>query len=50
MVSTLLDLIGVTCLAAFAYMLFPPAALAVVGLAALFASRTLARPVRGGRP
>jgi hypothetical protein len=50
MVSTLLDLVGVLCLAAFAYLLFPPATLAVVGLAALLASRTLTRPVRGGRP
>lgn len=43
MVSTLLDLIGVVCLAAFAYILFPPAALAVLGLAALMISRQLAR-------
>lgn len=43
MVSTLLDLVGVACLAAFAYILFPPAALAVVGLCALLISRQLAR-------
>lgn len=49
MVSTLLDLVGVICLALFAYLLFPPAALAVVGLAALLASRTLTRPARGVR-
>ena len=47
LLSTLLDVLGVTCLAAFAYVLFPPAALAVLGLFALLASRQLAgRSVR----
>ncbi len=49
MVSTLLDLLGVSCLAVFAYLLFPPAALVVVGLAALFASRTMTLPARRAR-
>lgn len=43
MISTLLDLVGVACLAAFAYILFPPAALAVVGLCAILISRTMTR-------
>lgn len=42
MLTTVLDLVGVACLVAFAFLLFPPAALAVAGLAALAASRRLA--------
>lgn len=36
--GTLLDLLGVSCLAAFAAFLWPPAALLVVGAALLLAS------------
>lgn len=43
MLSTVLDLVGVVCLAVFAYLLFPPAALVVVGVAALVASWKAAR-------
>lgn len=46
MASTLLDLLGVACLAVFAYILFPPAALAVVGLAALLISRQMSYGAR----
>ena len=49
MVSTLLDLIGVACLAAFAYVLFPPATLADIGLAALLISREMTHRRRGVR-
>ena len=38
MLTTALDLVGVACLATFAFLLFPPSALLVVGVAALFAS------------
>lgn len=38
MVSTLLDLLGVGALAAFAFFVWPPLVLLVVGLAALVAS------------
>lgn len=41
--TTLLDLLGVIALAAFAGFVWPPAALLVVGLAALIASRQTAR-------
>lgn len=43
MLTTLLDLLGVAALAAFAWFIWPPAALLVVGLAALVASRQAAR-------
>ena len=43
MFSTLLDLLGATALAVFAWFVWPPAALLVVGLAALLASRQAAR-------
>ena len=47
MLSTLLDLLGAGCLIAFAYLMFPPAALAVAGVLALVASRQMtARGVR----
>lgn len=36
--TNFLDLLGVACVAVFAYMIFPPAALLVVGAAALVAS------------
>lgn len=42
MLSIVLDLVAVACLAAFAYFAWPPAALAVVGVAALAASRKAA--------
>ena len=38
MLSTALDIFGVACLSAFAWLLFPPAALVVVGVAALLTS------------
>lgn len=38
MLTTLLDLLGVGCLAAFAFFVWPPLVLLVVGLAALAAS------------
>lgn len=38
MFSDILDLLGVTCLAVFAYFVYPPAALLVVGVAALLIS------------
>lgn len=47
MLTTLLDLLGVACLIAFAYLMFPPAALAVAGVAALLISARSAP--RGGR-
>lgn len=49
MFTTLLDLLGVACLAAFAWFLWPPAALAVVGVLALLASRQLTTQRRRGR-
>lgn len=49
MISTLLDVIGAACLIVFAYLLFPPAALAVGGLAALLASRQMTAAARGER-
>ena len=36
--TDLLDLLGVTCLAVFAFFVYPPAALLVVGAAALLIS------------
>ena len=41
--TTVLDLFGVVCLAAFAWFVWPPAALLVVAVAALFASWSLQR-------
>jgi hypothetical protein len=38
MLSTILDLLGAACLIGFAYLLFPPAALAVAGFLCLAAS------------
>lgn len=43
MLSTTLDLIGVTCLAALAWFVWAPLPLAVVGVAALAASWKAAR-------
>jgi hypothetical protein len=43
MVTTLLDLLGVACIAAFAFFVWPPACLAVIGLAALAVSRKASR-------
>ena len=42
MLSTLLDLLAVSCLVVFAWFVWPPLPLAVVGLAALAASRKAA--------
>lgn len=39
MLSTVLDVLGAVCLVGFAYLLFPPAALAVAGTLFLLASR-----------
>lgn len=39
MLTTVLDLLGAVCLVGFAYLLFPPAALAVAGVLFLLASR-----------
>lgn len=36
--TTVLDILGIVCVAAFAYFIWPPAALGVVGVAALLAS------------
>jgi hypothetical protein len=36
--TTFLDLLGVVCLAALAFFIWPPASLGVVGVAALFMS------------
>jgi hypothetical protein len=36
--TTVLDLIGVTCLAALAFFVWPPACLGVIGVAALLMS------------
>lgn len=36
--TTFLDLLGVTCLAALAFFIWPPAALGVIGAAALLMS------------
>ena len=41
MLTTLLDIIGIGLLAAFAWFLWPPLVLLVVGTFALLASRTL---------
>lgn len=41
--TTVLDLFGVVCLAAFAWFVWPPAALLVVAVAALLASWSLQR-------
>lgn len=38
MLTTLLDLLGVACLAAAAFFIWPPACLIVIGAACLFAS------------
>lgn len=38
MLSTVLDLLGAVCLIGFAYLIFPPAALATAGLLCLAAS------------
>lgn len=43
MLSTTLDLLAVVCLAVFAWFVWPPLPLAVVGLFALAASRKAAR-------
>ena len=36
--TTVLDLLGIACLAAFAFLVWPPAGLLVLGLAALIVS------------
>ena len=38
MLTTFLDLLGVACLAAAAFFIWPPACLIVIGMAALFVS------------
>lgn len=38
MLTTALDLLGIACLAVFAFLVFPPAALLVLGVAALLVS------------
>ena len=43
MVTTALDLLGALCLVAFAYLVFPPAALLVAGVGLLLASWKAAR-------
>jgi hypothetical protein len=43
MLTTILDLIGIACLAAFAFFVWPPACLGVIGLAALAVSRKASR-------
>lgn len=43
MVTTLLDLLGITLLVAFAYVMFAPAALAVGGFACLALSYRMTR-------
>ena len=47
LVGTFLDILGAAALAAFAWFIWPPAALLVLGLAALAASWRLAK---GGDP
>lgn len=44
--TTVLDLLGVACLALLAFFIWPPAALGVVGVAALASSYAIER--RGG--
>ena len=47
MLTTVLDLLALVCLVAFAYLLWPPAALAVAGVALLMVSYRLShRPGR----
>lgn len=41
--SDFLDLLGILCLAALAFLIWPPAALGVVGVSALAASWTMER-------
>ena len=51
--TTYLDLLGVFCVALFAFSIWPPACLFVMGVAALFmswAAQGYPRPVRGDRP
>jgi hypothetical protein len=48
MLTTFLDLLGVACLAVLAFFVWPPAALGVVGVAALASSYALTRR-NGGR-
>lgn len=43
MLTTALDLLGVAALAAFAWFIWPPIVLLVVGVAALWASREASR-------
>lgn len=43
MLTTLLDLVGIACLAALAFFVWPPLAFGVVGVAALLASRMAVR-------
>lgn len=38
MLTTLLDLLGVACVAAFAFFVWPPACLIVIGAACLYVS------------
>ena len=43
MLTSFLDLLGVTCLAAAAFFIWPPACLVVIGVAALAISRKASR-------
>lgn len=49
-IITLLELVGLGCLAGFAYLVWPPAVLLVLGAAAILTAWTLSRtPSRGAR-
>lgn len=48
MKSTVLDASGATCIAAFAFFVWPPAALLVVGVACLVISWHMTRPEDDG--
>lgn len=49
MLTTFLDLLGVVCLAVLAFFVWPPAALGVVGAAALASSYVIESRRNGGR-
>jgi hypothetical protein len=49
MLTTVLELIGVTCLAAFAFLVWPPLALVAVGAAALVLSWVIEHEPKGRR-
>ena len=46
MLSAVLELLGALCLVAFAYLIFPPAALAVAGVLFLLAGRQYTRKAK----